>query len=55
VYNESRLDLVEGGRQLILRRVEPVDRGEYTCTAHLKYLPVSLAHTLDILGEQQKQ
>ncbi len=39
VYNESRLDLVEGGRELIIRRAEPVDRGEYTCTAHLKYPP----------------
>jgi hypothetical protein len=39
VYYESRLDLVEGGRELIIRRAEPVDRGEYTCTAHLKYPP----------------
>jgi len=51
VYNESRLDLVEGGRELIIRRAEPVDRGEYTCTAHLKYLPISQSHTLDILGK----
>jgi hypothetical protein len=53
VYNESRLDLVEGGRELIIRRAEPVDRGEYTCTAHLKYLPISQSHTLDILGKQK--
>ncbi len=51
VYNESRLDLVEGGRELIISRAEPVDRDEYTCTAHLKYLPISQSHTLDILGK----
>ncbi len=33
VYNESRLDLVEGGRELIIRWAELVDRGEYTCIA----------------------
>ena len=43
------MDVVEGGRELIIRRVEEVDRGEYTCTAHIKYLPVSQSHTLDIL------
>ncbi len=37
--DESRLDLVEGGRELIIRRAEPVDKGEYTCTANLKYPP----------------
>ncbi len=31
VYNKSRLDLVEGRRELIIRRAEPVDRGEYLC------------------------
>jgi hypothetical protein len=31
VYNESRLDLVEGGRELIIRRAEPADRGEFLC------------------------
>ncbi len=49
VYNESRLDLVEGGRELIIRRAEPVDRGEYTCTAHLKYPPTVQVHYESLL------
>ncbi len=50
VYNESRLEVVDGGRELVVRRVEPGDRGEYVCTFNLKYHPISQHHTVDILG-----
>jgi hypothetical protein len=42
--------VVDGGRELVVRRVEPGDRGEYACTFNLKYHPISQHHTLDILG-----
>ncbi len=40
VYNESRLDLVEVGRKLIIRRAEPVDRGKYLCNIILSTYPM---------------
>jgi hypothetical protein len=50
VYNESRLEVMDGGKELVVRRVELGDRGEYSCTLNHKYNPVTQHHTLDILG-----
>jgi hypothetical protein len=44
------MDVVEGGKELVVRRVELGDRGEYSCTLNHKYNPVTQHHTLDILG-----
>ena len=53
MYNESRLEVVEGGRELVVRRVEEGDRGEYSCTLNHKHHPVTQHHTLDILGKDR--
>ena len=51
VYDDDRIEVVDDGRELIVREVTREDRGEYSCTVNLKLEPVSLSHTVQILGE----
>ena len=51
VYDDDRIDVVNDGRELIVREVTSEDRGEYSCTVNLKLEPVSLSHTVQVLGE----
>jgi len=49
VYDDDRIEVVNDGRELIVREVTREDKGEYSCTVNLKLEPVSLSHTVQIL------
>ena len=51
VYDDDRIEVVNDGRELIVREVTREDKGEYSCTVNLKLEPVSLSHTVQVLGE----
>ena len=51
VYDDDRIEVVSDGRELIVRDVTREDRGEYSCTVNLKLEPVSLSHTVQVMGE----
>ena len=53
VYDDERIEVVNDGRELIVRGVTREDRGEYSCTVNLKLEPVSLSHQVEVLGELQ--
>ena len=51
VYDDDRIEVVNDGRELIVKEVTREDKGEYSCTVNLKLEPVSLSHTVQVLGE----
>ena len=51
VFDDDRIEVLNDGRELIVRDVKREDRGEYSCTVNLKLEPVSLSHTVQVLGE----
>ena len=51
VYEDDRIEVVDDGRELIVKEVTKEDRGEYSCTVNFKLEPVSLSHTVQVLGE----
>ena len=53
IYSDPRLEVVSGGRELVLRGVTKEDRGDWTCTVEMKQQPVSLTHRLEVLVAPQ--
>jgi len=49
IYDDDRINVINDGRELIIRGVTPEDRGEYSCTINLKLQPVSLSHQVEVL------
>jgi len=49
VYADDRIEVVDDGRELLVREIKRGDRGKYTCTVNLKLQPVSLSHQVEIL------
>ena len=50
VYAEDRLIHDTNGTDITIRGVEEQDSGEYSCEVNLKAGPLTLTHTLDVLG-----
>ena len=50
VYDDDRIEVVDDGRELLVREITRGDRGEYSCTINLKLQPVSLSHQVEVLG-----
>ena len=50
VYDDDRIEVVDDGRELLVREITRADRGEYSCTINLKQHPVSLSHQVEVLG-----
>ena len=50
VYDDDRIEVVDDGRELLVREITREDRGEYSCTVNLKLQPVSLSHQVEVLG-----
>ena len=51
VYDDDRIEVVDDGRELLVRKITRGDRGEYSCTVNLKLQPVSLSHQVEVLGQ----
>ena len=51
VYTDDRIEVVDDGRELLIREITRGDRGEYSCTVNLKLQPVSLSHQVEVLGQ----
>ena len=51
MYDDDRIEVVNDGRELIVREVTREDKGEYSCTVNLKLEPVSLSHSVQVLCE----
>ena len=51
VYAESRLSVSGAGELIRLRSVKKEDAGLYQCQINLKQSPMTLSHTVNILGE----
>ena len=49
IYSDQRLEVVQGGRELVVRGVTREDRGDWTCTLEMKQQPVSLSHRLEVM------
>ena len=50
MYDDDRIEVVNDGRELLVKGVTRGDRGEYSCTVNLKLEPVSLVHQVEVLG-----
>jgi len=48
VYEDDRIEVVDDGRELLVRGIKRADRGEYSCTVNLKLEPVSLSHQVEV-------
>ena len=52
VYTDDRIDVVDDGRELLVREITRGDRGEYYfCNVNLKLQPFSLSHQVEVLGQ----
>ena len=50
VLADDRIEVVDDGRELLVRGITRGDRGEYSCTVNLRLQPVSLSHQVEVLG-----
>ena len=51
VYEDDRIEVVDDGRELLVKGIKRADRGEYSCTVNLKLEPVSLSHQVEAFGK----
>ena len=49
VYTDDRIEVVDDGRELLVREITRGDRGEYSCTVNLKLQPFSISHQVEVL------
>ena len=49
-HDDERIEVIDDGRELLVREITRGDRGEYSCTVNLKLQPVSLSHQVEVLG-----
>ena len=52
VIGDARLKAEGGGRVLVLEDVGADDSGKFECTVETRLQPISLAHHLNVLGEE---
>ena len=50
VLADDRIEVVDDGRELLVRGIKRADRGKYSCTVNLKLEPVSLSHQVEVLS-----
>ncbi len=53
VIGDARLSAEDGGRVLVLEDVGAADSGSFQCTVETRREPISLAHRLNVLGEEE--
>ena len=51
IIGDKRLTSEAGGRVLVLEDVAAEDSGQFVCTVNTRREPISLSHTLNVLGE----
>ena len=51
VYTDDRIEVVDDGRELLVREITSGDKGEYSCSVNLKLQPFSLSHQVEVLGQ----